>query len=566
MNRQFPVYTIENECQDCYKCVRHCRCKAIRIVNARATVIPNACVACGECVKVCPAHAKKIRSDMARLLQMIANGDVLCASVAPSFPGYFRNVPFSALAGALKRLGFTYVSETAHGAQVVSAATGRFLEQAPDGVYLSSACPAAVDYIRKYRPEYASGIVPFDSPVIAHCKLLKKELGQHVRTIFIGPCAAKKNEADAMSNILDLAITFASMEQMMAERNIIFDLAQPPEELALGPAEEGRIYAIEGGMNDTIRSQKSGVRYIAVSGLDDMDRLLGDISAHETKGEKIFIEALACSGGCVNGPVMGKRGGSLDIILATDRHAAKRTSLGRDVPVAIGRTFQRENNPVPELSPDAITKALERVGKYTREDELNCGACGYDSCRDFAMALLQGKAEEAMCHNYLRRNFQRTSNALIKYIPAGVVLFDQDLQILEANRHFAELIDEETVEVYDSLGNLAELNLGNLTNFTDLFESVIANGGEIEKFNQTLRDRIVNISIFSIAEGKTAGAVIQDVTKSELQREQIADKAKEIIRKNVMTVQQVARLFGEHIAESEILLNQIAGSYSNKKE
>ena len=171
-----------------------------------------------------------------------------------------------------------------------------------------------------------------------------------------------------------------------------------------------------------------------------------------------------------------------------------------------------------------------------------------------------------MCHTYLRKSFQRTSNALIKYIPAGVVLVDDKLQVIESNRHFAELIDESTVTIYDSLGNLTGVPLESLVDFSDLFESVLSNGGEIEKFNQVFKDKILNISVFSITPGKVAGAVIQDVTKNELQREQIAEKAKEVIRKNVLTVQQVARLFGEHIADSEILLNEIVGTYCTKKE
>ena len=153
MNRQFPVYTIENECQDCYKCIRHCHCKAIKIVNARAAVIPELCVSCGECVRICPAHAKKIRSDIARLENMLQNGDKVYASVAPSFVGYFKGISIFQLAAALKKLGFAGVSETAHGAQVVSAQTGKFIAEAGNGVYISSACPASVDYIRKYMPE-----------------------------------------------------------------------------------------------------------------------------------------------------------------------------------------------------------------------------------------------------------------------------------------------------------------------------------------------------------------------------------------------------------------------------
>lgn len=567
MNRQFPVYTIENECQDCYKCIRHCHCKAIKIVNARAAVIPELCVSCGECVRICPAHAKKIRSDVARLENMIQHGDKLYASVAPSFVGYFKGISIFQLAAALKKLGFYGVSETAHGAQIVSAQTGKYVEKSGNGVYISSACPASVDYIRKYMPEWLDSVVPFDSPVMAHCKMLRKEFGDDIKTVFIGPCAAKKNEADRSPETMSLAITFAALEQLLAERDI--DIKAEPDvksELALGEAEEGRIYSIEGGMNDTIRDANSGIRYIAVSGLDNLSRVLAAIKPDDNDERKFFIEALACHGGCVNGPVMHQNSSAIDVLQATDAISGRHTSLGRQVPVDITRHYRKEQIETKEPDEQEIIKALESVGKFSKADELNCGACGYDSCRDFARALIAGNAEEAMCHTYLRKSFQRTSNALIKYIPAGVVLVDDKLQIVEANRHFAELIDESTITIYDSLGNLTGVPLESLVDFSDLFESVLSNGGEIEKFNQVFKDKILNISVFSITPGKVAGAVIQDVTKNELQREQIAEKAKEVIRKNVLTVQQVARLFGEHIAESEILLNEIAGTYCTKKE
>ncbi|MBE6395091.1 MAG: [Fe-S]-binding protein [Lentisphaerae bacterium] len=562
MIKTAPVYTTENECQDCYKCVRHCHCKAIRIVDGKASVIAENCVACGECVKVCPSHAKKIRTDLPRLRQLLGTNVKLYASIAPSFTAYFPGTTIGQLAAALKKIGFAGVAETAVGAQTVSCQTADFLKNTNLSIVISSACPACVDYIRKYHPKYTANIVPLYSPVMAHCQMIKEQFGEDCKVVFFGPCAAKKNEADRNPETLSLAVTFAVLEELF-EENGITPMAEEESELFMDKAEEGRFYAIEGGMNDTLRDDNRGVRYISVSGLDNLDRMLRFYNG--SIGErKIFLEALACPGGCINGPVIpAAYAGGLDIIAETDKISTMESSSKRNVPNNIEEKFSAESLPKYNVSEKELTIALARVGKFTREDELNCGACGYNTCREFATALLQHKAEEAMCHTYLRKNFERTSNALIRFIPAAVVMVDENLNICECNRNFAMM--SGMTEVYDALGNLNTIAIDNaLPGFSELFSSVISNGGEIEKFNQKLQDKIVNISVFSIAHGKSAGAVIQDITKNELQREHIAEKAREVIRKNVLTVQQVARLFGEHVADTEILLNEIAGSYERR--
>ena len=556
-----PVYTIENECQDCYKCVRHCPVKAIRIVGGKASVIPEACVACGECVKVCPAHAKKIRNDLARLRQLLDSSTRVYASVAPSFAAYFKGVTIGQLAAALKEIGFAGVSETAHGAEAVSAHVSKLLEECPETPFMvSSACPAAVDMIRKYLPNWAKFISPLPSPVRAHCKLLKEKYGTDIKVVFFGPCAAKKNESDANPDQLALALVFPVLQQLLEEKGVLPEFVQQEAELELGPAEEGRFYSVEGGMNDTIRDGSDKVRFVSVSGLDNLRRLLSGTPPTEKRGRTVFLEALACPGGCVNGPAMNA-GASLDALFDTDAISPMRTSVGRCFSHCGGANYAPAAVKALDADETMISAALARVGKYSKADELNCGACGYSSCRDFARALLEGKAEEAMCHNFLRQSFQRTSNALIKYIPAAVVIVDENRGITECNRNFADLVGAG--EIFETLGNLNGIPVDDyLADFGDLFTGALAHGSEIEKFNQHLGERIVNISVFSIAKGKFAGAVIQDVTKNEFHREQIAARAREVIRKNVITVQQVARLFGEHIAETEIMLNEIAGTYT----
>ena len=561
-----PVYTTENECQDCYKCVRHCPVKAIRIVGGKASVIPEACVACGECVKVCPAHAKKIRSDLARLKELLASGEQLYASVAPSFAGYFKGVSIGRLAGALKRIGFAGVSETAHGAESVSSHVGRLLEETGSPLVISSACPAAVDMVRRYLPDYAAFISPLPSPVRAHCRLIKEKYGSKAKVVFFGPCAAKKNESDAHPDELALAVIFPALEQLLAENGVKFG---DEAELALGPAEEGRFYSVEGGMNDTLRDGGTDVRYVSVSGLENFRRMLEDFDPRDFKANpgkyrrKLFIEVLACPGGCVNGPAMPRGSSGLETLFATDATAPIRASTGRCFSHCGVASYPAAALDEPDPDEKAIAGALERVGKFAKPDELNCGACGYSTCREFAKALLAGKAEEAMCHTYLKKNFQRTSNALIKYIPAGVVIVDSKGGIVECNRLFAEMAG--ALSEYDVLGNLEGLTIDAfMPDFAELFRSAVEHGSEIVKYRQAWNGRIATVSVFPISRGEFAGAVVQDVTKNEGRREEIAAKARDVIRKNVYTVQQVARLFGEHIAETEIMLNEIAGAYESQ--
>lgn len=597
MNSFYPIYTTANECQDCYKCVRHCSCKAIQIVNARAAVIPDRCVCCGECVKVCPSHAKKIRSDLGRAKLLVETKETVFASIAPSFHGFFPNISIERLAAGMKRLGFAGTSETALGAQLVSSFNAQLLAQSKPGVYISSACPAIVDYIGKYLPEWKDAILPIASPVMAHAKLLRQtyqvEGEKPIKVVFFGPCAAKKNESDRNANILNLALTFTDLQQWFDEAKIdLTDAASLPDAPVVPePAQEGRLYSFEGGMNDTMRSDDPSVQLLAISGLTNVQRVLEQVdrATIETLGGKVFLELLACDGGCVNGPVMPEGGSRVDILMktalaakqaaihqATENPSAategktatsvttaniRTSSVGR--PVNLDIRLPILVKPIHDLPKEewVIKEALESVGKFKPEDELNCGGCGYNTCRQFAQAMIDGKAESKMCLSWLRKNSEKTSNALIKFIPIAVVLADKNLQVIECNRHFAQLAGDDTLEAFDAVGNLTGAFLDTIVEYTDLFNMVLKTGEEVERYNQLYGNRIVNISVFSISPGQTVGAVIQDVTQSELQREQIAEKAREVIRKNVLTVQKIARDLGEHMADTEILLNEVAGTY-----
>lgn len=571
MNHNFPVYTVATTCQDCCKCIRHCPCKAIKIENGSASIIAELCVSCGRCVRVCPVHAKKIRPDLSRGRFIVSDKNVkIIASIAPSYLSYFHDVSPQKMITALKKLGFYGVSETALGAQVVSSECAKYMDEHGNQVYISSACPSAVDFINKYLSDYTKCIVPVMSPLLSHAKMLKDKYGKDSKVVFFGPCAAKKLESDTHSSELDLALTFADLEEWMKQENIHFESLNEDAgaEFLLGSAEEGRVYSFEGGMNDTIRKADDDAQYLAISGLENIRRILGsDTTAAKSTVKKIFVECLACEGGCINGPVMGNKSDSLANILRTSQEYNNTNSRDRQNELDISENYyERKIDEDANIKEADIKNILLAIGKKDHQDELNCGGCGYYTCRSFAKALLQGKAESSMCLSYLRQSAQKKSNALIRYIPAGVVIADQNLKIIECNENFAELFDEGTKLAYEVTPGLPGMELSNIIEFCELFEAALSSGKDIVRTNYICEDRILNISIFTIEVHRIVGAILQDVTKSELHREQISEKAREVIQKNVITVQKIAHYLGEHMAETEVLLREVASGYSKDND
>jgi iron only hydrogenase large subunit-like protein len=573
MNKKHPVYTIVNECQDCCKCVRHCPSKAIKVVDGRASVVPELCVSCGLCVKICPAGAKHIRDDLPRAQFLLENKKDVYAAIAPSWRNNYPGVSDKQLINGIKQLGFKGVSETALGAELVSAATGELLNKADSGIFISSACPAAVDYIRKYLPEQTKNITPVLSPLLTHAKLLKNKYGKNISIVFFSPCAAKKTEADNHPDLINVALTFKDLDKWLNEKDIkLKELQTSQENFVPRDAQEGRLYPMEGGMIDTLRKNEKteNTYYITVTGLTDIDRLLGNENI-SSPDMKIFVECLACEGGCVNGPAMKKPGGTLKDIITTCKDVTRQNSLSRKLDFEISNGFYSEKVESIAVDEVSIKDTLKRVGKYSITDELNCGGCGYGTCREFAKAMINKKAEPQMCLSYLRKLAKKQSNALIKYIPAGVVIADNDLKIIESNRYFSRLFDQSTQLAYDAVPGLGGVELANILSFSDLFEAALASGKDVCRENFVCGEKILNINIFTIEKQRIVGAIIQDVTKAEIHRELIAEKAQEVIRKNVLTVQKVAKYLGEHMADTEILLHEVANGYKseaakNKKE
>ncbi len=568
MNHSYPIFTAEAECQDCFKCVRQCPVKAICVREGHASVIPELCIACGGCVQVCPVHAKKVRNDIGRVRCLMQDSKVpVYASLAPSWVNEFRGLPAANMIAALRKLGFAGVSETALGAQIVSEASAAILRKTSSGLIISSACPVAVDFIRKYFPELAGNISPVLSPALSHAKFLRQQFGSEIKVVFIGPCIAKKNESDRHPEDIDIAILFPRLRQWFKEENIEpFGLETTDRDVFVPyPAKEGALYPIEGGMNRTVMQypESHGAAFLSVAGLDSIRQALDGLNP-ERVTEPVFLEALACVGGCVHGPGTGHNSpGILERlrVLRSTKMPEKPTLMPNP---GIGETYSSDPVAGKPATLKEIRDVLSSIGKSSSEQEINCGGCGYFTCHNFAQALLEGKAEPNMCVSHLRKLAQKKSNAIMRCIPAAVVICGATLGVIESNRRFAELAGDAASALYDRVPGLAGINLAGLVSFSGLFKQVLESGEEYHCDSLRFGDRLLSIDIFNIEPSQVVGAIIFDVTRVELCREEIAGRAQEVIEKNLSTVQEIACRLGENMAETEILLRSIAEKYSGR--
>ena len=568
MNKQYPVYTLVNECHDCYKCIRECPVKAIKIEDGHASVIPERCIACGNCVKACPSNAKRVRNDIDKAKNLILAKKDVYVSLAPSWRASFENSAEKMIA-VLKRLGFKDVSETALGAQEVSIKTAQMLNNTERGLFISSACPVIVDYIRLYMPEFTKYITPIGSPLMTHSKLLKETYGDDISIVFIGPCIGKKNEV-TYSGLFDVALTFEELRMWINDEIIDISKIAKDKRYQFVPesAYEGTLYPIDGGMNETIKKSgvNSNVQLIEVCGLQALQRALKNLDV-EKLDKTIFIEALACEGGCVGGPCISSEKAGIVMVSDILTKEKKRDKIPDEPKVVVNYDIQPKKVVHSDYPLEDILATLKKIGKHTVDDELNCGGCGYATCRDLAKALLDGDAEPSMCVSYMRKIAMRKAAAMIRCMPAAVVMVDNNMNILEANDSFMKMFTGDMYDVFKNRPDgLKGAAIDRIVDFADIFRTILKTGKDLHKERYHVKNRLYDISAFTIEENEIVGAVITDVTSAETNREKISQKAHEVISKNISIVQEIACLLGEHMVETETLLSSIAEDYDDKEE
>jgi Iron only hydrogenase large subunit, C-terminal domain len=548
------------------------------------------CIACGRCVINCPAHAKQYRDDTGLVEKLLESGKKVIVSLAPSFRAEFPHYTPNQIISMLKGLGFYGVSETALGADLVSYEVASELSQDVDNnrqkLFISSACPAAVEFIKRYMSEYTPYITDCASPLLAHARYLRSVYGDDIAVVFIGPCIAKKREADVWKEI-SASITFKELRKMMLEAgiteagteghldedgNFVPVLTADGKEETPGfiprRAAKAELFPMEGGMIAACKKyrQLKDIRTIAVSGIEAIRDALNGLDVSALSGP-LFLEVLSCTGGCVNGPgteqtsaIALRRIQTIDFAEKADNTLDDRTISA--IPEMKG-TLPGEPVKEQSFSESRISEAMRSMGKYAASDEINCNGCGYETCRNFAVAMLSGVAEKTMCVSYMRKLAQKKANGLVRAIPSGVVIVDKKMNIVECNKNFAKLMGPDIAGMYDVKPGLEGADLAAITKSAHLFKTVLVpNGPEVVEREVHEAKKILHYTVFVIEKEEIAAGVVEDVTAPKNQKERTISQAQKVIDKNLATVQKIAFLLGENAAETESMLNSIIESYS----
>ncbi|MFA7115612.1 MAG: [Fe-Fe] hydrogenase large subunit C-terminal domain-containing protein [Bacteroidales bacterium] len=557
----------EAKCRDCYRCLRECPVKAISIINHQARVIEERCILCGRCTIVCPQNAKQVHSELPEIKKILAENKEVIASVAPSFISSFGLSNFSIFRIALGKLGFSDAEETAVGANAVTKEYVKLMKTGKYENFITSACPAIVRLIQEYHPSALKYLAPVDSPMLAHAKLLKKDY-PNAKIIFIGPCIAKKREA-AESGLVDGVLTYEDMQELFTENNINLDeITSMDMPRKAKYANKSKGYPISHGIINSFEVLPKGYDYMAVDGaercidvLESIDNLSG-----------VFIEMNICQDGCVNGPcslvnskAMKKnndRGGSIEATMEVHRYVKNEIKslppekLGAiKCNVDFARAYPRiKTNSVPGTE-SQITAILHKTNKFKPEDELNCGACGYNTCREKAWAVLNGYADVNVCFPYMRERAESMSYEIIHNSPQGLIVLDEDLNVIDINHRAKELLGIEVA----NMKNLPAVDFFNISEF--LQANTLKKALKKEKLFIQKTKKYVNLSINLLQGDKVLFGIMNDVTDDVNYDDQLLTMKKEtldttdrVIKKQMRVAQEIASLLGETTAETKVAL------------
>ena len=541
----------KSNCKNCHKCITHCPVKSIRFSGNQAHIISDECILCGECFVVCPQNAKQVEDETELVSVLLQNGDPVVASLAPSFVTYFEGVGYKSMKDALLKLGFADVEETALGATMVKREYERIAAEESQDIIITSCCHTVNLLIEKYYPHLVGCLAPVVTPMQAHCDAVKRRM-PNAKTVFIGPCLSKKHEAYHVG--IDACITFDELERMLKEADITVD-----SEDTHNPNSRARLFPTCGGILNTMTQWNTNYTYLAIDGLENCKAALEDISSG--KLHRCFIEMSACVGSCIGGPIIEKYNNSpvrhyksiIDFAGQKDFDIEQPDSnllAGNYDCIEMERKMPTE---------DDIRNIMRQMGKFKPSDELNCGTCGYDSCREKAIAVYQGKAEITMCLPYLMDKSERFSNNILDNTPNGILAVNEKLEVQMINPAAMKICNIKSRS--DVLG-------GPLVRIMDPIDFInVRNTGAVVKNQRDYYAEFDKYLELTIVHDKTQSnliAMFRDVTKEEKEKEQkrifnqqTLETADRVVDNQMRIVQEIASLLGETAAETKIALAKL---------
>lgn len=546
----------KSNCKNCYKCIRNCPVKSIKFSSNQAHIVPNECILCGQCFVVCPQNAKEIIDDTDKAKALLKEDFPVIASIAPSFIANYNGAGINSIREALKKLGFYDAEETAIGATIVKKEYENILKNKRKDIVISSCCHSINLLIQKYFPSSIKYLANIVSPMQAHCLDIKSRY-PNAKTVFIGPCLSKKDEAERYNGAVDCVLTFEELTNWLDSENIKIESQRDITEKS-----RARLFPTTGGILKTMYCDQDDYSYIAVDGVENCIEALKDIESGNIS--HCFIEMSACNGSCIGGPVMEKFHNSpIRDYQQVNSYAGK---LDFEVEFANSNLIKKEytyignNKKFPgNIEIEAI---LKQMGKTKPEHELNCGSCGYNTCREKAIAVYQGKADLSMCLPFLKEKAESFSDNIIRNTQNGIIVLNEDLEVQQINRAALKImnIKNESDVLGDQVVRILDPKI-----FMDVRNSGISIFDKkmyLAEYNKYVEETISYDKDYHIII-----CIMRDITDEEIGREkkekisqktiEIADK---VVDKQMRVVQEIASLLGETAAETKIALTKLKES------
>lgn len=550
----------KSNCKNCYKCIRHCPVKAIRFSGNQAHIIGNECILCGQCFVVCPQNAKEIVNEVEKVKVFLQSGDPVVVSLAPSFIANYDGAGIDAMRNALKKLGFYDVEETAIGATIVKNEYERMLKEEDRDIIISSCCHSINLLIQKHYPAALEYLADVMSPMQAHCQDIKSRI-PNAKTVFVGPCVAKKDEAEYYEGIVDAVLTFEELTEWLKEEKIELEAVTDTNENS-----RARFFPTTGGVLKTM-NDVSDYTYVAIDGVENCIQVLKDIE--KGKIHNCFIEMSACVGSCVGGPVIEKYHHTShikDYIEVANYAGEKDFEVTQPKAVELKKTFAyiEQINLMP--SEIEINNILRQMGKFKPAHELNCGSCGYNTCREKAIAIIQGKAEISMCLPYLKDKAESFSDTIVNNSPNGLIVLNEQLEVQQINDSARKMMNIRSAS--DVLGDQVIRILD-----PTVFMTVMSTGRNVRDQRVYLAEykRYIEQTVVHDKDSHLLITIMRDVTDEEKEREkkesisrQTVEVADKVVDKQMRIVQEIASLLGETAAETKIALAKLKESITDE--